>query len=168
MTLLDLPDESLQPTKDHDWSDVIDHKEFICQSHAYRWLLASLRQHCQPFKTTIGPECTIGDLVRDHLRAQEPLQKLSRWKPPASTEMTVHVAWNPVHIAEVLKIKYPFSGLLEKVHCMTGATAEAQITTVAAYVRQTWPSTGETVLRLINELVSEPEGQECSCKVSER
>ncbi|RSL51069.1 hypothetical protein CEP54_011613 [Fusarium duplospermum] len=58
--------------------------------------------------------------------------------------------------------KVPFKEALPKMLCLVGSWDEAQALTVADYMNQTWPESGQPLITLLQELVSLPEGEECS------
>jgi hypothetical protein len=58
----------------------------------------------------------------------------------------------------------PISDALERLYCLTGTESNAQNITMADYVRCTWPSTGKAMIELLGELLTNPQGEECSCK----
>ena len=152
--------------EDDDSQQFNAYKSFVTQSDAYRWLVTSLRQYRQLAPADVESMMAIRTSVRDQLRKQEPLRRLSRRKPPAMSELSVKLDWNPIQVAMFYGFKDPLSGVLDRLYYWTGSEQKAQVITVAEYVTQTWPSTASAMIGLLGELVTRPEGEECSCKFS--
>ncbi|KAH6619042.1 hypothetical protein C7974DRAFT_40741 [Boeremia exigua] len=152
---------SILEAEKKDLQQSVAYKEFVSRSDAYRWLVASLHQSPGQLSGDIESMVAIRAYVRDQLRQQQPLRTLSRQRPPAMVNLTVKLEWNPIQIALSYGFKYPFWGILDNLYCMTGSETEAQVTTIMEYMTQMWPSTGTSLIALMRELVSKPEGDVC-------
>jgi len=141
-----------------------DYDLFIRESDAYQWLLSRIRQHSQiAYPEAKHSMFEIGTHLRDRLRAQKPLSKISRRRPSSQVRMKFDVNWNPLLVINEKSCLCPPSEFIHKVLVLTGSLSEAQATTVREYVDQTWPATGAPILGLLEQLISVPEGRECSC-----
>ncbi|KLJ10556.1 hypothetical protein EMPG_14063 [Blastomyces silverae] len=169
------PDESEQPIQEAPVQEDLtvkegvlfqlpDYEKFIQQSDAYRWLLFRMCQHGQ--LTFRDPDLMrdIGVRVQNQLRAQEPLRRISR-RRSSLVRMTFNLDWNPVQFTQDGSLASSALHALDKVLCLTGSWDEAQAATVAEYMSQTWPVTGEHIISLLRELISLPVGQECCYQV---
>lgn len=153
------------PVQDDILPQLPHYEEFIRDSDAYQWLLSKICQHSLLTFQEPNAMLEIGTKIRNQLRAQEPLRKMSSRKPPSMVKMTFHLDWNPVRFMHDAGFAPPYEEALERVVCLTGSWNEAQATTVRDYMDQTWPRSGHTLITLIQTLLSFPEGQECSCKI---
>lgn len=142
-----------------------DYKKFVQQSNAYQWLISRIRQHSRLAFGDPNLMFDIGASIRNQLRVEESLRRLSRRRPPTLVSMTINLDWNPIHFVQDQGLASPSSDVLGKVLCLSGSWDEAQATTVMEYIEQTWPITGEPIISLLHELISLPEGQECTCKL---
>jgi len=140
------------------------YKKFIQHSEAYQWLLSKIRQYGQLTFEEHNTMFDIGARIQNQLRAQEPLRTISRRKPPSLVRMTFNLDWNPIRFLHDQGFTPPLAGVLDSVLCLTGSQGEAYVATITEYVEQTWPITAEPIISLLRELISHPEGQECTCK----
>jgi hypothetical protein len=106
----------------------------------------------------------IKTILQTELLGQEPLPKLSRWRPSLTYSISFKLNWNPISVLRDQGVDPSVPGILDRVLCLTGTISEAQATTVAEYMSQTWPETTEPVIMLISNLLSLPEGVETFCK----
>lgn len=141
------------------------YEEFIRVSDAYQWLLTKICQHgLLKFKEP-NTMLEIGTNIRNKLRAQEPLRKMSSRKPPSVVKMTFYFGWNPARSMNDAGFAPPYEEALGRVVCLTGSWNEAQASTVRDYMDQTWPQSGHALITLMQTLLSIPEGQECFCEI---
>jgi hypothetical protein len=145
-----------------DLFQLTDYENFIRQSDAYQWLLSKITQHGQLAFEDPNLMFDIGARIRNELWAQESLRRISRQRPPSLVRMIFNFDWNPKQYISDQGFDSSFSGVLDKVLCLTGSWDQAQIVTVTKYISQTWPLTAEPITSLVQELISLPEGQECS------
>lgn len=141
------------------------YEEFIRESDAYQWLLTKIRQHRLLTFEEPNAMLEIGTKIRNQLRAQEPLRKMSSRKPPSVVKMTFNFDWNPARSMRDAGFAPPYEEALGRVVCLTGSWNEAQAATVRDYMDQTWPRSGHALITLMRTLLSIPEGQECSCEI---
>ncbi|KAH7268553.1 hypothetical protein B0J15DRAFT_523130 [Fusarium solani] len=152
----------VQPESTTEISSSAQYMESVQQSDAYRWLLTKILQHD---RLSFGDEygaARIGKTIRRELRVRGyPLK--SRVRPrPSMVTMIFNLNWNPVRFFRNLGTNIPYEEALPKILCLVGSWDEAQALTVADYMNQTWPESGQSLITLLQELVSLPEGQECS------
>lgn len=160
------PVVSLPPSEESETPEWAVQKRFVCQSHAYHWLVDHLRQQCRQIINDCTPEPAIEASVREHLREQQVLNKMSRRKPSGTIEMTVNMMWD----SDVSTYRCGREGstpaIFDKIYCLTGSETEAQVVTIEEYVNQIWPVTGTELLGLLHELMTTPVGESCFRKSS--
>ncbi|UPK92375.1 hypothetical protein LCI18_003310 [Fusarium solani-melongenae] len=152
----------IQPESTTEMSQSAQYMESVQQSDAYRWLLTKVLQHD---RLSFGDEYSaarIGKSIRRELRVLGyPLK--SRVRPrPGMVTIVFKLNWNPVRFFRILGTDIPYEEALPKLLCLVGSWDEAQALTVADYMNQTWPESGQSLITLLQKLVSLPEGQECS------
>ncbi|KAL4934323.1 uncharacterized protein BDV17DRAFT_5089 [Aspergillus undulatus] len=146
-------DTGHDPMQDPPYHELPDHEKFIYASEAYRWLLAKIRQHQQIEQRDSCLVSDIGSMICSRLRAEQGLRTLSRRKASLVT-MTFWLDWYPPPYLWSLGMTLSSSSnILEKVLCLTGTWNEAQLMTVAEYIRQTWPVTGEHMITFVQRLL---------------
>ncbi|KAK4078282.1 uncharacterized protein Triagg1_3298 [Trichoderma aggressivum f. europaeum] len=145
---------------------LLDYEQFIRVSDAYQWLLTKIRQHGLLTFQAPNAMLEIGTKIRNHLRAQEPLRKMSSRRPLSMVKMTFYFDWNLDRSMRDTRSSPQCEDALGRMVCLTGSWNEAQATTVQDYVDQTWPRSGD-LMTLMQTLLATPEGQECSYQVHE-
>lgn len=140
-----------------------DYETFISKSDAYQWLLCKVRQQGELEVENPILMCRIGMKIRDELRAQEALRRMSRRRSSLVT-MTFDLEWNPVLYFQDQQTGLINPSILEGTLSLTGTWTEAQAATVVEYLRQTWPVTGEHTINLMEKLLNLPAGQEVICE----
>ncbi|OAQ67740.2 Pfs domain-containing protein [Pochonia chlamydosporia 170] len=139
-------------------------REFVYKTRAYAWLLSRLDSEYRlcptepnslrairegvmsslPFNRTIGGDTTV---QRCYARYELKWDILGFFETQGYSEMPYRV--------------------FESVITLTGSCLDAQAATCAQYLRQTWPSTGEAMIRLLKGVLLEEEGRPHSCKMSD-
>ncbi|KAL7914184.1 hypothetical protein GGI35DRAFT_490474 [Trichoderma velutinum] len=163
------PKESL-PSQAHGpeiLSQLLHYEQFITVSDAYQWLLTKIRQHSLLTFQEPNTMLEIGTTIRNRLRAQEPLRKMSSRKPLSVVEMTFYFDWKLDRSMPDAGPSPPCEDALGRMVCLTGSWNEAQAATVRDYMEQTWPRSGHVLITLMQTLLSTPEGQKCSYQAHE-
>ncbi|KKP00556.1 hypothetical protein THAR02_07334 [Trichoderma harzianum] len=143
-----------------------NYEQFIRVSDAYQWLLNKVRQHGLLTFQAPNAMLEIGTKIRNQLRAQEPLRKMSSRKPLSVVKMTFCFDWNLDRSMRDASRSPPDGDALGRMVCLTGSWDEGQATTMKDYMDQTWPRSG-ALIALMQTLLSTPEGQECSDQAHE-
>ncbi|RSM20212.1 hypothetical protein CDV31_001009 [Fusarium ambrosium] len=145
-----LQDESLSAHGFEAGAMVKRHMKYIVQ------LLTSTSSEMTSSQT--GQEL-LGDSGLPSLKqSSKPNEAILDWS--SMVTVTFNLDWNPVRFFRNLGIKVPFEEALPKILCLVGSWDEAQALTVADYMNQTWPESGQPLITLLQELVSLPEGEE--------
>ncbi|RYP32296.1 hypothetical protein DL767_005271 [Monosporascus sp. MG133] len=126
------------------------YKDFIFNSPAYEWLLASLRKEI--LLAPAEPN-SLEAIRREIIKSLPSSHIVSRKKPAEAYKMTFVVEWSP--LAFVIEQGYeeePDEAIGIAV-TLTGSATDAQALTSAQYLCQTWPTVGEHIIRLVREVV---------------
>ena len=139
---------------------------FIPESEAYQRLLATLHR-CAEF--TFG-EYTLHNLTVERtvrqlwgeIREYEPFNSLDTDSPPLIS-MIFNLAWNPVELVRDYGDGRSFADVSSAITCVTGTPDQAQATTVSQYLQQTWGSSGNHLIALLNR-AADLDRSFCSCE----
>jgi hypothetical protein len=133
----------------------------ISKSPAYEWLLARMHRELmlQPAKPDL-----LADIRAEITKSISTSSVVSRNRPSQEVKASFVADWDP--IAFILEQGYSGEPHEEigKVVTLTGYINDAQATTCADYLNQTWPSVGLHVLRLINQVMRSSPDHEARCK----
>lgn len=79
--------------------------------------------------------------------------------------MTFRMEWDPLAFIKEQEYSEELDETMETAITLTGSARDAQALTCAQYLRQTWPSAAEHIIRLIKDVVRNRPGhrQECKC-----
>ncbi|KAF5685141.1 hypothetical protein FCIRC_3579 [Fusarium circinatum] len=135
-------------------SQMPKYRQFIQGSNAYRWLLAKISQHRQLACEKPSSMDKIGASIREDLRSHISQRKISRSQAPVWFEMIYILGWDPMRLMRRAGISSDFAKALPNIICLTGSWNEAQATTVAEYMEQTWPQSGGAIITLLQEILS--------------
>jgi hypothetical protein len=143
-----------------------DYKVFVKSSESYRWLVSKFQQHGRLSFGDRDIKSGIGFSLREKLRTQESLRKMSHRRPLSKVQVEFILQWHPETCVEDEGHEQDYSSLrtLDDILCLTGSWPEAQAMTVAKYMRQTWPSTGEAVINLFEQLMTISGNETCVCE----
>lgn len=144
-------------------SQLSKYDKFIRESEAYRWLQSKMQQHSRLCTEDPNLMHRISETIQARLRTYGALRKISHRRPLSFVQMTFSLDWNLLHFIHT-GFKDPPADILNQIYCLTGSENAVQFTTVIEYMHQTWPETVEPILNLLNQLITLPEGQECSCE----
>lgn len=146
-------------------SQLPHYEQHIRASDAYQWLITTICQHGLLTFQIPNTMLEIRSKIRNQLRAQESQRGMSSRKPLSVVKMTFCFDWNLDRSMRDAGFSPPYEDALERMVCLTGSWNEAQATTVRDYMDQTWPRSGHALITLMQNLLSTPEGQECSCEI---
>jgi hypothetical protein len=145
-----------------------DYKVFIESSESYRWLVSRFRQHRQLSNGDRDTKSDVGSSLRERLRTQEALRKMSHRRPLSKVVVEFVLQWHPKSHVDDQGDDQPMPKTLDNILCLTGSWYEAQATTIADYMRQTWPVTGEAVVSLFRQLMNVSGEETCVCGYPKR
>lgn len=140
------------PDEDEEVPDswLIAYRTFLTSNSAYEELLARLQRefYLVPAKLNIMGE------IREKIMSSLPSpRKISRKISPPSCRAVFQVNWDMINFFSTQGYqKEPYEAF-EGVITITGTCQDAQAATCAQYIKQTWPITGEIVIRLIKDIL---------------
>ncbi|CVL04069.1 uncharacterized protein FMAN_14837 [Fusarium mangiferae] len=138
-------------------SQMPQYRQFIQGSEAYRWLLTKISQQSRLSCEEPSLMDKIGNTIREKLKECIPHHKMSRKKASIEFEVSYSVKLDVVGLMEGSGIFSSFDKALPNIRCLTGKWDEAQATSVAEYISQTWPQSGSATLSLLQDLLSDQE-----------
>ena len=127
----------------------------ISNSTAYQWLLAMLRREA----LVDFEKPNIMESIRQRVVSYLPRSpKISRKTPVEVYGMTFLIDWDLIAFLKEQEYQEQPNHALESAIIITGGTTDAQTLTCAQYLHQTWPLSGEHILRLLKDLVNSTSG----------
>ncbi|KAJ8126681.1 hypothetical protein O1611_g6957 [Lasiodiplodia mahajangana] len=128
------------------------YEEMILGSLAHSWLLSSLKKEAN----LITAEPNVINAIRDFVLLCLPLSRiLSRANSLLNFGVRFDIDWDPLSFL-VKQFEGRTHDILGSTLTLTGSFHNAQAVTCMDYMRQTWPSSGEHTVRLLNEALSKP------------
>ncbi|KAL8382179.1 hypothetical protein RB595_006117 [Gaeumannomyces hyphopodioides] len=129
--------------------EVAEYTRLMIGSDAYRSFLASARA-----EASLGQDDTMNEIRETMNLALSPVfRSISRRRPPEICEAAFTVNWEPFTFLAEQGYAEPPGDAISSAITVTGSSVDAQATTVAQYLAQTWPSIGLDVLAKIQDLV---------------
>ncbi|KAF5249308.1 hypothetical protein FANTH_5389 [Fusarium anthophilum] len=141
----------------NDLSQMPQYRRFIQGSEAYRWLLTKISQQSRLSCEEPSLMDRIGNTIRNKLKESIPHHRMSRKKESLGFEMTYSLALDVIGMMKRSGISSSFGKALPNILCFTGKWDEAQATSVAEYMDQTWPHSGGGIISLLQDLLSDQE-----------
>lgn len=149
------------------------YREQIVGTPAYQWLLAELKKEM----LLELESCEAVHAIRDTIASSLPLsRKVSASRPIEILQLTFEIPWDlkafldeqrfleyPKEATTIKKLMDP-SKVIEKAATITGSAKDAQALTTEQYLRQTWPTTGEWILKVVKDVVALGPGLKVSCE----
>ncbi|KAL3451157.1 hypothetical protein BJX65DRAFT_235059 [Aspergillus insuetus] len=122
------------------------YRELIISSPAYKWLLAGIRKILYLSPPQDKP-AGIGQAILEYLPK-------SRWSDiPQRYSLIFTARWDLRSFLQGQEYPGDPQTALERAITITGSTIDAQATTAAQYLKQTWPSTGHYFLQIMQDFV---------------
>ncbi|RSM04988.1 hypothetical protein CDV31_009789 [Fusarium ambrosium] len=140
------------------------YRDFIPGTEAYQWLVTRLQREFRLVPTEPNTIGSIGGAIMSSLPSAH---KISRRISTQRCSARFELQWDIFHFFQTQEYPGPPDEVLEGIITLTGSSLDAQAATCAQYIHQTWPSTGETTLQLIKEVLKDGDGYLSSCKLSD-
>ncbi|KAL8314645.1 hypothetical protein RB597_007099 [Gaeumannomyces tritici] len=145
--------DNVDPHEDFDEDGIIqevaEYTRLVIGSDAYRSFLASVRA-----EASLDQGDTMNEIRESITCAFPPFwRSMSRHRPPEACEAALAVNWDPFTFLKEQGYAEPPEDALSSAITVTGSSVDAQATTVAQYLAQTWPCVGLDVLAKIQDLV---------------
>ncbi|KAL3448298.1 hypothetical protein BJX65DRAFT_317505 [Aspergillus insuetus] len=126
------------------------YREFIFASPAYQWLLETLHKKLN----LASPESSVNEILDGLIVGALPrTRNVSRRKSAQSFKAKFEMQWNPVSFFNDQMYGQSLDEVFGKVITLTGSAEYTQALPCAAYMAQTWPSTGTAILNLVKNAV---------------
>ncbi|KAL7918478.1 hypothetical protein ACQKWADRAFT_316483 [Trichoderma austrokoningii] len=149
----DHPDQDYEEDGEASGFDLSAHRHLISESAAYRWLLVTLRRESQLESDSSSCMDAIKQAILSSLK---PDYKISRSRSAEAFRTTFSIDWDPMQFFKEQRYREDIEDVIDKVITLTGSTKNAQALTSLQYLCQTWPTTGEHVLRLVKKVLAGP------------
>lgn len=127
-----------------------EYLEFISSTKAYRWLLGRLQREVR--STTKGEDAMthIRDTVVSSFHS---VRRISR-KPPMATHCAIfELEWNVLDFLESQDYNDANHEVFDNIITLTGSSSDAQASTCAQYLSQTWPVTGNNMVEFVKAML---------------
>lgn len=134
---------------------VAAYQDLLSGSEAYKWLLNRLLGEFHLVQTEPNSIQTI----REKIATLFPrTQRVSRKETPKSSTAVFDLDWDIHAFFESQAYPNKPEEALQTVITLTGSFTDAQATTCAQYIHQTWPSTGQIIIELIKGVLGSEDG----------
>lgn len=142
-----------------EWRD--SYSQIVTSSWAYEWLLASIHSICslQVFKT--DAKLALADFVRSELYTAPALRHLSARKKPIPSTVRFSMDWKLRDFLINQAYECELSEAVSAALVVTGDETNAQACTSLQYMQQTWPASGEPLLRILQAALSASTKEYC-------
>jgi hypothetical protein len=126
------------------------YRECVLETPAYDWLLCDIQKHC--LLETSSPD-TMSDIGNTILQGLPSQLRFSRRESVPSYKMTYTLDWNLVSFLEDQEYNMGIAEALPLVITLSGSREAAQALTCSQYLHQTWPSSAEGILKLLQSVL---------------
>ncbi|KAF5642374.1 hypothetical protein F52700_3170 [Fusarium sp. NRRL 52700] len=143
---------------------LLAYEETTLNTVAFKWLLDRLQKEL--LLTPMEPETmqTIGETIVSAL----PLaRRISRKAQPRTYRATFELEWDVFDFFRTQGYDGPPQNIIEGVITLTGCCPDAQATTCAQYLLQTWPSTSGELIEIIKIALTRGQGYLIENKLSD-
>lgn len=129
--------------------EIAEYTRLMVGSDAYRFLLANVRA-----EASLAQDDTMNKIRETMTSALSPIwRSIRRQRPPDVCKATFAVNWEPFTFLGEQGYTEPPEDAISSAVTVTGSSVDAQATTVAHYLAQTWPDVGLDVLGKIQGLL---------------
>jgi hypothetical protein len=124
--------------------------EFILQTPAYKWLVATLKRETTMMRGSPDLMEQIGAHIRKELLSYG--EEVSRKASSPDYKATFELLWNPLQYVKDQKYDESLEEVLDGAITLTGTVDDAQALTALEYLCQVWPVSGIYVMQLITDV----------------
>lgn len=157
---IDSKEESEHGDEETNSTELPAYRNFIFETPAYEWLLASLRRE---FHLLAEPNL-MRAIRQEIIRVLPRSRKVSRMKSTEIYKVTFQVAWDPLTFIKEQGYKEEPDEAISLAITLTGSVKDAQALTCAQYLCQTWPISGNHIILLVQEVIRGEPGHHHFCK----
>ncbi|KAF5987863.1 nucleoside phosphorylase [Fusarium coicis] len=144
---------------------VMAYRDFAPGTEAYSWLMTQL----QRYMDSALEEPTAIRLIRDQLLSSVPSpHKISRRVSSESCNVLFDLDWDILEFFDSQEYSKSPEEVLSAVITLTGSASDAQASNCAQFLKQTWPTTGDMILRLMRDLLRPGGGHTHECRLPDR
>lgn len=136
-----------------------NYNRLATNSWAYKWLLATLQSTCALQTSQTDARLLVAETVRSKLHSLPKLRNLSSRRRPASTTVQFVVDWNLPDFLRGQNYGHGLGESLAAAMVVTGDDTNAQACTCLQYMQQTWPVSGEFLLRILQSAMQVSSGE---------
>jgi hypothetical protein len=141
---------------------VTAYRDFAPTTEAYSWLMAQL----QRYMDSALEEPMAIRLIRDQLLSSVPSpHKISRSVSSESCNVLFDLDWDILEFFDSQEYSKSPEEVLSGVITLTGSASDAQASNCAQFLEQTWPTTGDMILRLMRDVLRPEGGHTHECKI---
>ena len=131
--------------------DPIDrYRTLIIKTSAYQWLLSVMRRE---LTLVVEQEDILGNIHREISKVLPPVPKFSNRRQPDAIKLLYVLKWNPETFISGQEYAEERTVAMERAITLTGTLTNAQALPCIQYLRQMWPTNGERILRLMQQLL---------------
>jgi hypothetical protein len=148
-------DEGKENSEETTPAQFLAYRNFTFKTPAYEWLRTSLLREF----LLVPAEPNYMDFIRQEIvKSLPPSRRVSRKIPADVYSMVFEMEWDPLAFTEDQAYKGEPHEAVEIAITLTGSAKDAQALTCAQYLRQTWPSTGEYIMQLVQDVIRSGSG----------
>jgi hypothetical protein len=162
MTDMDLSDETGdEDIEEISASNLSKYRDFIFQTPAYEWLLASLRK-----ELVLAPaEPNYMEAIRRKITESLPAcQRVSSRRSAQVHRIFLEINWDPLLFYIEQGYSEGLEDAIERAITLTGSAKDAQALATVQYLCQTWPSSGNHIIRLVKDVLRSGRGNQHTCQ----
>ncbi|RKL41643.1 hypothetical protein BFJ72_g5535 [Fusarium proliferatum] len=129
---------------------VAAYRDFAPGTEAYSWLMTQLQRNMD----SVLEEPTAIQLIRDQVLSSVPSpHMISRSVSSESCSVLFDLDWDIIEFFDSQEFSKSPDEVLLAVITLTGSPSDAQASNCTQFLKQTWPTTGDMILRLIRGLL---------------
>lgn len=139
-------------------TDMTLFRDCVIKSQAYRWLVETMLCEATQTLVSLDIRSAIWEKVFRSIHPREGRKALKSQQPTRAYQVTFVVDWDSQAFTSQTGLRgrdESDSGVIElgKMLTLTGVVEDCQALTVSQYLSQTWPTTGQHVLDLIQAVI---------------
>lgn len=131
------------------------YRTLITKTLAYQWLLSVMRRE---LTLVVEQEEVLGSIHREINKVLPPVPIFSTRRQPDAVKLLYVLNWSPETFSSGQEYAEEPTVAMERAITLTGALTNAQALPCIQYLRQTWPTNGELILRLMQQLLKSKPG----------
>ena len=126
------------------------YRTLIPKTSAYQWLLSIMRKN---LTLIVEQKNILGSIHKEISEVLPPISKFSIKREADSLNLLYVLNWDPKTFLAGQEYAEEGTVAMERAITLTGTLTNAQALPCLQYLRQTWPTNGEDILRLMQQLL---------------